>query len=318
MHSFRILKDSKGFKKLDLNTFVQLPESEVARIVRSAGAKVCVFPINGTRRWFYLEHAAKITSDPITAYLDIAGRRHIALYRMLFDHGIDTLLTPVFGPDLYDRGDTYIERIGIEGLSRLANHPDFLQFYDEYQVRVRFYGDYRKYLNSSPYASTCDDIDAITERMAGHQKHRLFFGVFAHDASESTARLAVEHFQLHGSIPDKEQLVAMYYGEPVGPVDLFIGFDKLSTFDMPLIATGNEDLYFTTAPSPYLSVEQLRHILYDHIYTRKIEEIDYADMGSDDLEWMRLYYAANRSQTIGVGMVRGGIWYPLPAVEWPA
>ncbi len=40
----------------------------------------------------------------------------------------------------------------------------------------------------------------------------------------------------------------LYYGEYVAPVDLFVGFDKFCTFDMPLIATGDEDLYFHGQP----------------------------------------------------------------------
>ena len=42
---------------MDAATFHTLPRPEVARLVRAAGPKVCVFPINGTRRWFMLEHA---------------------------------------------------------------------------------------------------------------------------------------------------------------------------------------------------------------------------------------------------------------------
>ena len=40
---------------LSLNEFLGLPTEEVARLVHAAGSKVCVFPINGTRRWYLLE-----------------------------------------------------------------------------------------------------------------------------------------------------------------------------------------------------------------------------------------------------------------------
>jgi adenosine tuberculosinyltransferase len=302
---------------LDLNLFLDLPDAQLAEAVRHSGAKVCAFPINGTRRWFLLEHSADMGDDPITTYMDVTGKRHLELYRMFFDHGIDTLLTPVFGPDLLQRGNEYIERVGVDGLARLAGHPDFVRFYDEYQVRVRFYGDYRKYLASTPYAGLCDQFDAITRRTAEYQSHRLFFGVFAHDATESVAEMAVQHYVTHGSCADKHALVEMYYGEHVERVDFFIGFDKLSVFDMPLVATGSEDLYFTIAPSLYLSAEQLRYILYDHIFARRIEEQDYAAMPAEDIHWMQTFYQVNRNETIGLGKVRGRIWYPLPSVGWP-
>jgi adenosine tuberculosinyltransferase len=239
------------------------------------------------------------------------------LYRMFFDHGIDTLLTPVFGPDLMERGDIYIERVGADGLARLATHPDFIRFYEEYQVRVRFYGDYRKYLEQTPYADLCDKFDAITQHTADFQRHRLFYGVFAQDAAESIGQLAIQHFQKFGSAPEKHALIEMYYGESLAPVNFFIGFDRLSAFDMPLIANGNEDLYFTTAPSPYIRATDLRRILYDHLYSRKCEDIDYLTMPVEEIQWMNQFYQANRSHIMGIGIQKGGVWYPLPTVEWP-
>jgi adenosine tuberculosinyltransferase len=302
---------------LDLTTFLTLSNSQIADIIRNSGAKVCVFPINGTRRWFLLEHADHLGDDPIAAYMDISGKRHLELYRMFFDHGINTLLTPVFGPDLMERGNTYIERVGAEGLSRLAEHPDFLHFYDEYQVRVRFYGDYQKYLAETPYAEVCDRFEAVTRRTANYQKRSLLFGVFAHDATETIARLTIRYYQEYGTAPDKSKLVELYYGESIKPVDFFIGFDKFCVFDMPLVATGSEDLYFTTAPSPYLTAEQLRRILYDHLYLRSVPDQEYGSLSLEEVEWMRNYYLANMDKILGVGIVKGGIWYPELSDQCP-
>ena len=50
--------------------FLQLPTEEVAALVKATGQKVCVFPVNGTRRWFMLEHAEKIRDDFFEAYMD--------------------------------------------------------------------------------------------------------------------------------------------------------------------------------------------------------------------------------------------------------
>ncbi len=107
-----------------------------------------------------------------------------------------------------------------------------------------------------------------------------------------------------------------YYGEYVGPVDLFIGFDMLSAFDMPLVATGTEDLYFTVSPSLYLTQRQLRDILYDHLYARRGEP-DYSDMSAREWDLMGDFYQANMERTLGVGMERGGVWYPLPQARLP-
>ncbi len=300
---------------MELETFQSLPVEEVARLVREAGPKACVFPTNGTRRWFMLEHSPAPMEDFVQAYLDVAGRRHIELYRLLFDHGLDMLLTPVFGLYHVERGEGYMQ-IAAEGLARLATHPDFLDFYKAYGVRVRFYGDYRRFFDPTPYAYISDLFDEATAQTLAHDRHRLFFGLFAHDATETVAELAVRYYVEHGRVPDKRALVEMYYGEYVEPVDLFIGFSKFRAFDMPLLTTGTEDLYFTVSPSPYLTERQLRGILYDHLYTRRGEQ-DYAAMDADDWAWMKGFYRANLERTLGVGTKHKEVWYPLPQVKLP-
>jgi tuberculosinol/isotuberculosinol synthase len=303
---------------MNVETFSSLPSAEVARLMRAEGPKVCVFPINGTRRWFMLEHRPEQEEDLMTTYLSVSGRRHIELYQLLFDHGLDTLLTPVFGPDLLDRGEGYMQAAA-EGLARLANHPDFLEFYEAYGVRVRFYGDYDRFFDSTPYAYLSNLFNEVMALTLPHDRYRLFFGVFAHDATETVAELAIRYHAKHACVPDRRTLVELYYGEYVGPVDLFIGFDKFSAFDMPLVATGAEDLYFTVSPSPYLAERQLRDILYDHLYARREEESDYSAMTADDWALMRDFYQANLGKTLGVGAKhkRVGFWHPLPQVELP-
>src|SRR5581483_552224 len=295
---------------MELKSFLQLPIDKVAELVRADGPKVCVFPINGTRRWFMLEYGSQNWGDPVTAYMDIAGRNHIGLYRLFFDHGIDTLLTPAFGPDLLLRGDEYVRRIGAEGLARLAEHPTFTSFYDEYDVRVRFYGDYRRLLRGTDLAHLSDVFDAATERTRDHKRFRLFFGIFANDATQAVAEYSASYFQAKGRVPEKRELIEMYYGEYVEPVDLFIGFDRFSAFDMPLLATGEEDLYFTVSPSPYMDEVQLRRILYDHIYRRRTPEPEYGNLSPEALEDLREFYIAHRKLTLCTCELLHGIWIP--------
>jgi tuberculosinol/isotuberculosinol synthase len=304
---------------VDREQFRSLPLGEVARLVRSAGPKTCVFPINGTRRWFVLEYPDLQSSDTATEFLQVIAKRHIELYRLLFDHGLDTLLTPAFGPDLLSRGEAYVA-MAAEGLAWLATNPDFLDFYKTYGVRVRFYGDYGRHLAPTPYAHLLDLFEDVTARTASNDRHRLFFGLFAHDAAETVAAVAIQHFVEEGQLPDKRRLVELYYGEYVGPADIFIGFDKFCVFDMPLLGTGNEDLYFTVSPSVCLGELQLRDILYDHLYARRGGEPDCAALEPQDRAWMRAFYQANQECILGVGARQGqkGFWYPLPQVKLPA
>lgn len=299
---------------MDRQTFRHLPHEEVSRLVQEAGTQTCVFPINGTRRWFMLEHMPESPKDFWPAYMDIAGKRHAELYRMVFEQGITYLLTPIFGLDILDRDTGYMNEMALPGLERLVNHPDFLDFYDSCEVRVRFYGEYRRYLKPE----LADLLDSITERTRRHSKRYLFYGMFANDATDRVAQLSIDYHSKHGKAPDKPWLIEQYYGEPVPPVNLFIGFGKFASFDMPLVATGFEDLYFTVSPTPYLTEEALRDILYDHIYSRQGEEEDYLALTEADRGNMRAYYQAMSRKTFGTGEKheRWQFWVPeIPAIQ---
>ena len=290
--------------------FLQLPTEEVAALVRADGQKVCVFPVNGTRRWFLLEHAGEIQDDFFGAYMHASIKNHVDLCSMLFDHGISIILAPVFGRELMHRGDEYTRRVGIDGLVRTATDENYRQFFEKYDVRVRFYGDYRDVLTGTPYEYALSSIYEVTEATKQHTTFRLYFGVFADEFTETIARLSVEHYLAQGSIPDKHTLIRRYYGEELPPVSMFIGFDKFSVFDMPLLATGEEDLYFSVSPSPYMTPHQLRAILYDHLYVRPAPEPDYTKLSEEALNWLREYYRKNQDDAFGVGKLKFNLWIP--------
>jgi tuberculosinol/isotuberculosinol synthase len=300
---------------MDFETFQDLPTPEVARLVREAGPRVCVFPINGTRRWFMLEHPAQANTGDMGTYVNVSGQRHIELYELFFDHGIDTLLTPLFGAGLIsERGNEYME-LAAQGLLWFVQDQGFANFCDAYDVRVRIYGDSRRCFGGTPYAHVLDGFDQLEQRTATHQRYRLFLGVCADDPTEAVVEMGVRFHTEHGRLPDKREVITIYYGEYVEPVNFFVGFDRPSAFDMPLIATGSEDLYFTVSPSPYLDTRVLRAILYDHLYARRVNEGSYAELSSDDWAFMKAFYRANADGVLGLGEKRGEIWYPLRQVK---
>ena len=295
--------------------FLELPTKEIAALVKAAGQKVCVFPVNGTRRWFMLEHADKIGNDFIAAYMDQSIRNHVELCAMLFDHGIHTILAPVFGRELMRRGDEYTRRVGIDGLVRTATDHHYRKFFSKFDVKVRFYGDYRDMLTGTPYEYALKSIYEVTETTRNNSSFHLFFGVFADESLETVARLSVEQYLAQGVIPDKQTLIRKYYGEDVLPVSIFIGFDKFSAFDMPLLSTGAEDLYFSVSPSPYMTERQLRTILYDHLYLRCVPEPDYTKLSAEQLDWLRDYYRRNQDTVLGAGRLKFGLWLPQSLEE---
>jgi len=295
----------------DLDTFLSLPTHEVAQIVRASGPQVCVIPINNTRRWFVMEYGEQSFDDPIAAYIELSGREHLRVYKLLFALGIDTIITPVFGAELFRRGDEYMQKIGADGLARLAEDSEFKTFYEENEIRVRFYGEHRKYLSGTSYSHLSDLFEAATRRTLHYTKRRLFWGAFATDATEASAEFAVKYHAEHGKLPSRREIVENYYGEFVEYANLYISSDKFWVFDYPLLSSGEEDLYFMAAPVLYLSESQLRHILYDHLFARSIDHPDYEEMSMESLLYMKTFYNENRHKTLGVGKLVDQVWYPL-------
>lgn len=295
----------------NLETFLALPVADVAQLVRTSGPKVCVIPINNTRRWFAMEYGDQNFDDPVAAYIELSGREHLRVYKLLFDHGLDTVITPVFGAELFRRGDAYMQKIGADGLARLANHPDFRAFYEQNEVRVRFYGEHRQHLNGTPYSGLSDLFDQTTAATLHNEKHRLFWGAFATDATTPVAEFSVRYHAEHGRLPTRQEIVAMYYGEFVAHANLFISSDKFWVFDYPLLSSGEEDLYYMVAPVLYLSEPQLRRILFDHLYARSIDHPDFEAMPAQEFAEMKNFYRQHRDETLGVGRLANQVWYPL-------
>lgn len=299
-------------KQMSLEEFLQIATLDVAELVRESGKKVIVFPINGTRRWFMLEYGEKKFDDSIKSYMDVSGQRHIELYKLFYDHGVDTLITPAIGPEILETRDAYMQKIGGEGLARLALHPDFVSFYDEYDVRVRFYGDYRERLEKTPYEHLSNLFDEIHINTSQHKRFRLFFGAFADNlnSAQVAANYAVEYYKKYGKTPDRRTIVEMYYGEFIEKADIFIGFDRFAAFDYPFLNSGEEDLYFTVAPSMYMAERQLREILYDHLFTRRKPDAEYSSFSDDDKQSLHNFYIKHCDRSIGTGSSKYGVWIP--------
>ena len=301
-------------KIMDHETFLKLPIPDIAKLVRASGPQACVFPINGTRRWFLLEHGRETHHDSAQSYLRAFEKRSIEICKLCFSCGLDTLLTPVFGGELLNRGDEYIQ-LSMSGMEDMATHPDFLAFYDEYKVSVHFYGSYREEFAGTPYAYMTDLFDKISKDTAGNNRYRLFYGVFASDATEAIAQITIRYFQQTGAIPTRNELIKLYYGDMIEKANIFIGFEKFNVFDYPLLGWGEESLYFTVAPSLYMDESKLRNILYDYLYLRPVQDPDYVNMPKQDFESMQAYYQKNREATFGVGEMRGGIWYAKTHIQ---
>ncbi len=304
---------------MHLKEFQQLSTTEVKQLISESGPKVGVWVINGTRRWYMLEHHTH-NEDFSHDYLETINVRTIEIIKMFFDHGIDTLIMPILSPHILKKRSKNYAKMAIHAIEQLTIDQQYLDLYKSSNVKVGFYGDYQKEFDQDVAESLSGKIDAIKKQTAGNQQNRLFWGICAHDAINTVAQLSVEEYLKTGAAPNKERLIELYYGDKVDPIDLYISSSKPRVFDVPLISSGRESLYFTVAPSPYMDQQQFRTILYDHLFHRTATNSMYNIQEEDqERSWesLRHFYHINKGSTLGVG-VRSkelGIWHPLPQVQ---
>ena len=289
--------------RLTLDEFLRLPTPEVAEMIRGL---TMGFPVDGTRRWFLLNHPE--TWD-VEEYKQLTARQYTKVFAMLFDHGVETILVPAFGGELLSRGQDYVREM-MDGIARLAQSSIFTDFYHNYDVRVRFYGDWRRQVQGLPgsEALTLALNSCAATRHTGSR--RIFYGLWADDMLvtivDDLARSRSEVVEF-----TREAIVTRYYGEYVKPTDLYIGFGRPTVFDVPMLVTSQTDLYYTVAPSLDLDVRLFRMIVWDHLVGRWTQQ-EWDGLTETDLAALKTYYTSQHEAVLGLGEVDAatGIWYP--------
>ena len=63
-----------------------------------------------------------------------------------------------------------------------------------------------------------------------------------------------------------------------------------------------------------LTEKQLREILYDHLVTRRMQEVDYDELSDEAQDALVEYYKLCSGVTMGIGRIDPltGLWKPLP------
>jgi undecaprenyl pyrophosphate synthase len=288
--------------QLSLAEFLQLPTPQVAEMIRGL---TLGFPIDGTRRWFLLH---RLPAWDVEEYKALTAKRYVEEFALLFDHGVETLLIPAFGGELMSRGEEYVREM-MEGLARLAEHSTFVDFYRDYNVRVRFYGDWRRQVNGLAGA---DALTAALDNCAATHytgPRRILYGLWADDMLvnivDDLARSQHEPVEF-----TREAIVTRYYGEYVKPTDIYIGFGRPAVFDVPMLVTSQTDLYYTVVPSLDLDARLFRMMVWDHFAGRWTQQ-EWDGLSERDFKALRAFYEAHHDTVLGLGEIDPptGIWH---------
>lgn len=293
-----------------LEQWLDWTRHEVAEWVRSSTTPLVVgWPFNGTRRWYTL-HAMENPSAQ--GYVRTLVREQAERQRLLFELGVEAILAPCFGYELLRRGEEYTHAVA-GAIFEIGEDPVNQRMFEQ-GVQLRLYGDYEQALDTPRLRPMLEECHELMESTKNNEGPLLLLGLFADTPQESLARISVDFAKRWGRPPARKELIREYYGVDVPDLGLYIGFAQPALFDVPLITTGEEDLYATLCPSPEVTERQLREILYDHLVLRRVEDADYENFSPEAIETLREYSEAYSEQTIGVGRIDPltQMWNPLP------
>ena len=294
----------KDIKQFSLQEFLDLPTLQIADMIRGLTVG---FPIDGTRRWFLLHHPQVWD---VNEYKDLVGRQYVDEFAMLFDHGVETILVPAFGGELLSRSEEYVREM-MEGMTRLAQHPTFADFYHDYNVRVRFYGDWRRQINGLHGAKElAQALDGCAStRNTGTR--RLLYGLWADDMLVSIVDDMLRAQRETEPIDfTREAIITRYYGETINPTDIYIGFGRPTVFDVPMLVTSQTDLYYTVVPSLDLDARLFRMIVWDRFVGRWTQQ-EWDGLTDKDSQALRAFYEVHHDTVLGLGEIDPptGIWH---------
>lgn len=273
---------------MNFSEFVTLPAEEVRKqINRPIGIGI---PFNGTRRWYMRTFNKTKTNILSDDYLDKVFARMREVLGMMFDDGIHTVFTPVIGRDLAERGQIYMQ-FSNAAIAKLGTEAA-LTWYREKQIHAAIYGQTHLLFGDVQHV-----LKNMEQKTRSAQQH-LRYGIFADrplaDVIAHTTRL----YEQTGVMPSEKDLLASYYDEHIIPVDLWIGSDQPTIFDVPLVVHGNTALYFLQFPTLFLDRVLWRRILYDFLHVRGDQETLYPDNISSE------------KHIIGLGVRKDGFWMP--------
>jgi hypothetical protein len=129
-------------------------------------------------------------------------------------------------------------------------------------------------------------------------RHYVRYGVFADIEIPDIIAHTLRLYQRLGKPPSEAQLLATYYGGRPVKLNIWLGTDQPTFFDVPLVLNGHTALYFLQFPTPYMDFPLWRRILYDYLFVRGDEESLYPENVSSE----RLI--------TGLGTRRNGYWQP--------
>ncbi len=299
-------------------TFLTLPTEAIVELVQEIGRpKVGIFVPDGSRRLVLaLTNAKPNTEEFYRLCATLPAQHLLESLKVFFNHGLPVLLVPILSRSVINRGNDYQRFTALSGLKLLFADETWLNFYEEYDVRVRVYGE-KMQLAGTECEPAIEWIDDAHQRTDKHQTHSLFYAIGETPLlGQDIAETAVAFYQEYGRGPTVKEQIQQYYGQHLSPANFFIMTSKMSGLAaLPrFLVNGDTEAYFLPAAGAMgLNSQTYRLILYDLLAERSNLHLGtYGDRGmeSETRQALQSYYQQVDHSVIGLGRQIGTVWVP--------
>lgn len=287
--------------------FLELPTGDIRKIVQDQQKpRVGIFVADGNRRLVMCRTRLSPKSDEF--YSEYARFFVDSLQECLnifFDHGLEILFFPLFGPSLLLRKNKFQSITLPNAYHKIFQTDEWFQFYNEKGIRVKTYGDMSQLekidVNRLNFTK---GINQMVEKTAPHDKHILFFGFMSENTpGMEMPQLIIDFYKNNNRTPIPREMVEIYYGESIPPTDFLLLSDKLSTRALPpLISTQHTQIYYLPVPGFLgLNTTTFRKVLYDLLFFHPQDSIpEYTDNHLKNIESLDKFYQQHKNTVIGI------------------
>ena len=309
-----------------LDEFMRMKDDEVAELVSfSPYGRVGVLAPDGNRRAGIILWGLDPSKDGFDKEVSsILQSKFLNVIRCFITNGVRTLFIPIMGYGNFERGKTYMNVSIRFGLDYIFHDPAWLSFYEETNIRVRFYGN-REFMKNEGYSLLVDWMQELEERTAANDGANLFIG-FAHNRSRDEIRLismSIDFYKKWGRAPTRDELIRLYFGTDVPDVGFFVRSCEVRDSDcQPILISGlKTQFYFPVVSLTLLSEKAIRCILYDVIANREgpggKKMYSRTEIEATNITRVREYYELNCNSVLGLGLREGSFWLPYAKIEVP-
>lgn len=300
------MKDKRE-TEIGRDEFLKLSTEEIYQIVQQEKRpKVGIFVADGNRRLVMCRTRLSPNSDEF--YSEYARFFVDSLQECLnifFDHGLETLFFPLFGPSLLLRKNKFQSITLPNAYQKIFQADEWFQFYNEKGIRVKTYGDMSQLekidVNRLNFTK---GINQMVERTALHDKHTLFFGFMSENTpGMEVPQLIIDFYKNNNRAPILQEMVEIYYRESIPPADFLLFSDKISTRALPpLISSQHTQMYYLPVPGFLgLNTTTFRKVLYDLLFFHPQDSIpEYTDNHLKNIENLDRFYQQHKNTIIGI------------------